>query len=1170
MSVCVVRDCKPNEFYSAKEFQDQTVKSIAKIIGSENSPISIKSPFFQILLEPNSKPLDEYPELVVENRTGKYPPPSWHLYIKTEGEMPELTLFFSVKTQLDTVFPKMGVGFYNNELERVKVSDVLSRCISTFGYECSEQCLIMDGATLDPKLMAKEFLMEAKTKEIEFNCVLMDSAKKKVNHRLYASNEIITSEEAYISDLSELIDYWEPAIRVAKLFDQQQLKNLFRDIPLIRNSHNVFLSSLKSEINFSTEFGCKFLNFVQFFKLSATFVSQFKSIDELIKEKSKTRSFENKFKEIENNLPAGNGRDFLNYYITPVQRYPRYLILMRELDKVTPLFHPDKPYIALAMEAIENVNKEIDFSSYRMKKLEIMDNLQNYFGNSITINEPGREVIKTTKIRIVKPKSAPGVIILLSDILIIASVASKKSYQMLINVQNQNFRFANCRPTPESLMIIFEEKEYVIQFNDYEEKLAWMSEYVKIRKNYFNSISTPNPYVIWSDIEVGESIPAIMNHDGCSINGSALFFGGVNVSLSNINTLIRYNFNANTWSTINTPLQSRDSHTMTALDGIAYICFGHSKKDYFNDCYTFDEYQGTWSPLKLKGDTPIGRIGHTCVIYDKKLVFFGGKTKEGELLNDVCFIDTQTNTFKQLKDLENSPSPRMYHSAAIVGSKMIIIGGRSEKTICGDIFTFDLKKLEWSKAPIEIQSRMYHKLISYKNLLIIIGGTGDKDELDVLDVNTWKFINIEQYGNIPFGISRFACVQIDQRHVLIFGGTDSSTRTPISSTYLLDLSHLSVQKVKRTKRSKYSTDSKLIHEFKKEDARHTNKKDETGHHQVKETIKEEIPTQPVKEVKEEINKQPIKEDKEEIPTQPVKEVKEEVNKQPIKEVEEEIPTQPVKEVKEVKEDKEEEIPVQPVKEVKEEIPTQPVKEIKEEVNKQPVNEEAHKQEEIKSETHEEQKIQQPANEQMTLFKKIFSRKAKTIQPQKEEPKKLPEQKKQKPQTVIKSTQPSTEPESKTVYELLSKGPSLIGHKFNENEVYNMLNIDISNFTQMAKAATRIKAHRLWQTIIENQNLEEKLNKLEQIISGKKELPPNTKLLLKIYDDSTKTTKIKHISSNDDAFTIQQIVSKQINRDALLQINIDQTKTVKLTNESLKIAHENILLEKIHAIILVAL
>ena len=48
--------------------------------------------------------------------------------------------------------------------------------------------------------------------------------------------------------------------------------------------------------------GTKFLAFAQFFKVSGTFVSQYKQVDEMIKQKYKSSSFKTKMKEIENKL----------------------------------------------------------------------------------------------------------------------------------------------------------------------------------------------------------------------------------------------------------------------------------------------------------------------------------------------------------------------------------------------------------------------------------------------------------------------------------------------------------------------------------------------------------------------------------------------------------------------------------------------------------------------------------------------------------------------------------------------------------------------------------------------------------------------------------------------------------------------------------------------------
>ncbi|KAH0789971.1 Kelch motif family protein [Histomonas meleagridis] len=1076
--------------------------------------------FVVVLLNDSSMPLKEYPQLVMQ-KTNKYPPPPWHLYI-SENDIPDITIYFSIQTQVKTTFPKMGVSFDHKELDNIHVSDILSRCISTFGYECSNQYITVDDKKVDIKAPGQDLIKSAMDTDVTFNCTVGESAIKKINHRNYASTEIISSEEAYISDLTELIDYWTPAIRESKLFDEQQLKTLFRDIPTIRNTHTVFLNSLKTEVTFATEFGWKFLNFVQFFKLSATFVSQFKSVDEMLHEKSKNRSFDTKFKEIEANLPAGNGRDFLNYYVTPVQRYPRYTILMREVDKATPLFHPDKPYLAAAMVAVEKVNNEINFSAKRMKQLELMDNLQSSFGGSITINQPGREVLSIEKVRIIKPKSSSGKIILFNDIIIVASINSRKQLQLLINIKNDKFRFSNNRPTPESFMIIYEDKEYVIQFEDYDEKLQWMEEYQKTRNVYFSNIKTNHPYVLWQDIEVSESIPALMNHDGCAMNGSVFFFGGLNVSMSRINTFIRYNFNANTWSIATTPLQPRDSHTVTSLNGKAYICFGHSKKEFFNDCCVFDESQGGWQTLQLNGQTPIGRIGHSCVAYQNKLIFFGGKDKNEELLNDISSLDIKTLEYKQVKCNGDTPSPRMYHSAVVINNNMIIIGGRSEKSLCNDIYSLDLEKMSWKKIPLEIGERMYHKTIAHGEFLIIIGGMSNKDddEFEVIDTKSWQLIKVKQFGNIPFGISRFACVDIDPKHTIIFGGTDSATRTPIASTYMIDLSHVPLSlndniTIKKRKKDSIKPNSipiehNVIEEHINEEQKNNNSNNNPNESK---SFFEKIFTRKSKTM---IGNAPSQNE--------------------LQQVQQPIEPQPKVERR-----------TSPSKSRQTRQPSLPIPQGRGQLNSTPI----------------------PSMNSTSLQKQSSS----VIVPgaggvQESDIKKVKQRmevKHARSQTLVhQSAKSITSPQSKIYVDAI----------FDAKKMYSILNIDASKMIPLEEVATRRKLKRLWTACLENQELEKEIEWYNMILSNKGILPKDTMLILKIFDDANQTTKIRNITAEDSADKIREIVLGEIKRDAVLYLNTGQTKKKELSQQSLQEAHRSILMNTaphdLHAIIIVAL
>ncbi len=49
--------------------------------------------------------------------------------------------------------------------------------------------------------------------------------------------------------------------------------------------------------------------------------------------------------------------DITNYLIAPIQRLPRYQLLIQELKKSTPLQHPDYEPLSVALEKIVSVNQ---------------------------------------------------------------------------------------------------------------------------------------------------------------------------------------------------------------------------------------------------------------------------------------------------------------------------------------------------------------------------------------------------------------------------------------------------------------------------------------------------------------------------------------------------------------------------------------------------------------------------------------------------------------------------------------------------------------------------------------------------------------------------------------------------------------------------------------------
>ena len=50
-----------------------------------------------------------------------------------------------------------------------------------------------------------------------------------------------------------------------------------------------------------------------------------------------------------------NGHDFIDYLIKPVQRLPKYVLLLRELKKNTPSDHADYVHVVNAIEKFDEV-----------------------------------------------------------------------------------------------------------------------------------------------------------------------------------------------------------------------------------------------------------------------------------------------------------------------------------------------------------------------------------------------------------------------------------------------------------------------------------------------------------------------------------------------------------------------------------------------------------------------------------------------------------------------------------------------------------------------------------------------------------------------------------------------------------------------------------------------
>jgi hypothetical protein len=105
-----------------------------------------------------------------------------------------------------------------------------------------------------------------------------------------------------------------------------------------------------------------------------------------------------------------------------------------------------------------------------------------------------------------------------------------------------------------------------------------------------------------------------------------------------------------------------------------------------------------WHYPQISGDEIIYRKKHIACGFERlsKIVFYGRQIRENS--DTISVLDTETLTMKNYTP-KNSPPYRLFCGSAAVPNhnKFIIYGGRTESAVLGDIWIFDLDRMDWNE-----------------------------------------------------------------------------------------------------------------------------------------------------------------------------------------------------------------------------------------------------------------------------------------------------------------------------------------------------------------------------------------------------------------------------------------------------------------------------------------
>ncbi|ONK61554.1 uncharacterized protein A4U43_C08F31170 [Asparagus officinalis] len=220
-----------------------------------------------------------------------------------------------------------------------------------------------------------------------------------------------------------------------------------------------------------------------------------------------------------------------------------------------------------------------------------------------------------------------------------------------------------------------------------------------------------------------------------------------------------------------------------------------------------DPTQGTKSPMR-----PTKRLGQSNDSLKEENVVTASASGRSEDFNCNCSPDAPDINECLVANFDNwmmlstsgaKPTPRFHHAAAVVGNKMVVVGGESGHGMLDDTMILNLDKLTWAAAapkvylsgaglPLKIPSCRGHCLVSWGTHVLLVGGKTDasNDRVSVwsFDMETECWSNIEAKGDIPAARSGHSVIRAGPV-LILFGGEDAKGRK-LNDLHMFDLKSL--------------------------------------------------------------------------------------------------------------------------------------------------------------------------------------------------------------------------------------------------------------------------------------------------------------------------------------------------------------------------------------------
>eukprot|EP00466_Bigelowiella_natans_P006196 jgi/Bigna1/145246/aug1.96_g19954 len=216
------------------------------------------------------------------------------------------------------------------------------------------------------------------------------SSKKMSTKRQKVEAEIISSEEVYVKNLNELIKHFiHPLKSNQELLDPEDILKLFSNIELLCGFHVVFLADLKKK---DKEIHLTFQRMADFLKMYTQYVNSYDVAMTTMHRLNKKK----KFKAFLDKQQAAAAQGLMSFLIMPVQRIPRYVLLLKELIKNTNDDDQTKEPLRQSLTKVQDIAAYVNEQKRQMESRTTLLNISARLRNvgHFELFKPDRHLVK--------------------------------------------------------------------------------------------------------------------------------------------------------------------------------------------------------------------------------------------------------------------------------------------------------------------------------------------------------------------------------------------------------------------------------------------------------------------------------------------------------------------------------------------------------------------------------------------------------------------------------------------------------------------------------------------------------------------------------------------------------------------------------------------------------